>query len=96
VGAFYGRSQIRARASELVARARGGQGGVLLFAGEAGIGKSHAVEDVAAQAQALGAQVATGRCWEVGGAPAYWPWIQVFRELGMAEDPFSGIAAVYD
>jgi len=93
VGAFYGRSQIRARARELVVRACGGQGGVLLFTGEAGIGKSHAAEDVAAHAAALGAQVATGRCWEVGGAPAYWPFIQVFRELGMAEDPFSGIAA---
>lgn len=93
MGAFYGRSQIRARSRELVERARSGQGGVLLFSGEAGIGKSHAAEDVASQAQALGATVATGRCWEVGGAPAYWPWIQVFRELGMAEDPFSGIAA---
>jgi tetratricopeptide (TPR) repeat protein len=23
-----------------------------------------------------------GRCWEEGGAPAFWPWIQVIREAG--------------
>ena len=23
-----------------------------------------------------------GRCWEEGGAPAYWPWIQVVRAAG--------------
>ena len=22
-----------------------------------------------------------GRCWEAGGAPAYWPWVQVLRAL---------------
>ena len=22
-----------------------------------------------------------GRCWETGGAPVYWPWIQILREL---------------
>ena len=26
--------------------------------------------------------VAAGRCWEEGGAPAYWPWIQAVRALG--------------
>ena len=36
-----------------------------------------------------------GRCWEAGGAPAYWPWVQVLRAiLRTAEpgqlDPFIG------
>ena len=26
--------------------------------------------------------MAAGRCWEEGGAPAYWPWIQAVRSLG--------------
>jgi hypothetical protein len=25
--------------------------------------------------------VAWGRCWEAGGAPAYWPWLQAVRSL---------------
>lgn len=90
---FYGRSLIRERANVLVEHACSGVGSVLLFRGEPGIGKSHAAEYVAAQARALGATVAMGRSWEAGGAPAYWPWIQVFRDLGMDEDPFSDVAA---
>ncbi len=27
-----------------------------------------------------------GRAWEAGGAMPYWPWVQIFRELGT--DPF--------
>ena len=26
-----------------------------------------------------GARVLVGRCWEAGGAPAYWPWVQALR-----------------
>ncbi len=28
-----------------------------------------------------GAVVLWGRCWEAGGAPAYWPWLQILRAL---------------
>jgi eukaryotic-like serine/threonine-protein kinase len=27
-------------------------------------------------------RVLRARCWEEGGAPAYWPWIQIVRDLG--------------
>jgi hypothetical protein len=74
-------------------RACAGVGGVVLLTGEPGIGKSRFAEQLAAWALELGAKVAVGRCWEAGGAPAYWPWIEVFRELEMDEDPFSGAAA---
>ena len=30
-------------------------------------------------ATARGARVLVGRCWEAGGAPAYWPWVQSLR-----------------
>lgn len=32
-------------------------------------------------AKARGVLVLWGRCWEAGGAPAYWPWIQSLRAL---------------
>jgi tetratricopeptide (TPR) repeat protein len=57
--------------------------------GEPGIGKSRLAEHLAAMATAEGSTVVWGRCWEAGGAPAYWPWIQIFRGLEMEEDPFA-------
>ena len=34
-----------------------------------------------------GAHVLVGRCWEAGGAPAYWPWVQVLRTYVRDSDP---------
>ena len=31
------------------------------------------------RARDRGARVLVGRCWEAGGAPAYWPWVQSLR-----------------
>lgn len=62
-----------------------GRGRVLLISGEPGIGKSRLADEVARSAP-TGVQMAWGRCWEAGGAPAFWPWIQslrtVVRDLG--------------
>jgi len=62
--------------------ARGGRGRLVLCAGEPGIGKTRLAQELAAQAGAVGVAVAWGRCAEVEGAPAYWPWRQVLRALG--------------
>ena len=40
------------------------------------------MQELAREAGELGWQVVGGRCWEEGGAPAYWPWIQAVRSLG--------------
>jgi DNA-binding SARP family transcriptional activator len=56
-----------------------GRGRLFLLAGEPGIGKSRLAEEVMAHARARGARVLVGRCWEAGGAPAYWPWVQSLR-----------------
>lgn len=64
-----------------LARVRQGHGAVVLLAGEPGIGKTRLAEALAERASAAGALVAWGRCWESGGAPAYWPWIQALRSI---------------
>jgi DNA-binding SARP family transcriptional activator len=78
-GAFVGRDS---ELAELVAGlddAFAGRGRLFLLVGEPGIGKSRLAEELIAHARGRGARVLVGRCWEAGGAPAYWPWVQSLR-----------------
>jgi DNA-binding SARP family transcriptional activator len=78
---FVGRA---AELDELVSGVKdaiAGQARLFLLVGEAGIGKSRLAEEAVACARAAGAQVLWGRCWEAGGAPAYWPWVQSLRTV---------------
>ena len=59
-----------------------GRSRLVLIGGEAGIGKTRLADALASRASARGARVLWGRCWEAGGAPAYWPWMQIVR-LGL-------------
>lgn len=61
-----------------------GRGGLALVTGEAGIGKTTLVAELAAQARRCGARVLNGSCWDGDGVPDYWPWIQVTRNLARA------------
>jgi DNA-binding SARP family transcriptional activator len=56
-----------------------GRGSLFLLAGEPGIGKSRLADEVIRRARERNARVLVGRCWEAGGAPAYWPWVQSLR-----------------
>src|SRR5690348_14996107 len=83
---LFGRTEPLAAAARALDAAAAGRGGAVVVTGEAGIGKSALVKTLAAEAEARGARVAFGRAWEVGGAPAYWPWSQALRELGLDLD----------
>lgn len=78
---LLGRTRELGELSVAIGDARAGSGGVWLVAGEPGIGKSRLCEEVARQAVREGLLVAWGAAWEAGGAPAYWPWLQVLRHI---------------
>ena len=76
---FVGRGHELAELITGLEDAFAGRGRVFLLSGEPGIGKSRLAEELMAHARARGARVLVGRCWEAGGAPAYWPWVQSLR-----------------
>jgi DNA-binding SARP family transcriptional activator len=78
-GVFVGRERELAELVSALESALAGRGQLVLLAGEPGIGKSRLADELMGQARARGAQVLVGRCWEAGGAPAYWPWVQALR-----------------
>jgi hypothetical protein len=59
-----------------------GHGRLFLLSGEPGIGKTRLMQELSREAAERGWRAAAGRCWEEGGAPVYWPWIQAVRALG--------------
>src|SRR4051794_22177787 len=77
--ALLGRERELEQLGPVVDRALAGDGALLLVGGEPGIGKGRLAETLAVRARDRGAQVLVGRCWEAGGAPAYWPWVQALR-----------------
>src|SRR5213592_578155 len=79
---FVGRGREVEELQETLAEVAAGRGAVALVTGEAGIGKTRLLQELSDEAAANDWDVLAGRCWEEGGAPAYWPWIQIVRAAG--------------
>lgn len=75
-----------------VVAAGAGRGGMVLVAGEPGIGKTRLAQEVAELARQRGMCSVWGRCRETGDTPPYWPWTQVLRAV-LAAHPTKGAAA---
>src|SRR5215471_1764238 len=78
---FVGREREQAVLLNAWQRAQAGAATYVLVHGEAGVGKTRLVDEIGGRVRADGAWVLRGRCWDLGGAPAYWPWIQAFGAL---------------
>jgi DNA-binding CsgD family transcriptional regulator/tetratricopeptide (TPR) repeat protein len=67
----------------MLARAEQGRPAVALVAGDAGVGKTRLLAELAAHAESRGVRVLVGGCMEVGdlGLP-YVPFVDAFRDLG--------------
>jgi tetratricopeptide (TPR) repeat protein len=79
--AFVGRHRELDEVAGAFGDALAGRGGLFLLVGGAGIGKTRLADELTRLAEQRGLQPFWGRCWETGGAPAYWPWIQILREV---------------
>jgi len=77
IGRPHERQELQGCVDRLVA----GHGGLVLVAGEPGIGKTALLEEFARVAVAAGVGIAWGRCHESRGAPAFWPWIQALAAI---------------
>ncbi len=85
--AFVGREHELAELDAHLAAAAAGHGGLVLLGGEPGVGKTRLLDELAARAHRRGMTALWGRCWEEGGAPPYWPWVQVLRAELRRENP---------
>jgi DNA-binding winged helix-turn-helix (wHTH) protein/tetratricopeptide (TPR) repeat protein len=82
---FLGREAVMERLADALAESQAGRGSLCLLVGDAGIGKTRCANELAAAARQSGIPVSVGRCTATEGAPAFWPWAQILRDV--SDDP---------
>ncbi|MFE9058052.1 ATP-binding protein [Streptomyces mutabilis] len=90
---LVGREDELARLTGVLERARAGQAGAVLISGDAGVGKTRTLDEVAARAVAAGTTVLTGHCVDLGdvGLP-YLPFTEILGVLA-ADERFAAVLA---
>ena len=83
---LVGRDRERRLLREHLAAVLAGRGGLVLIGGEAGIGKTALAEALGAEAQAHGALVLVGRCYDLSETPPYGPWTELLEQLPALPD----------
>lgn len=91
---LIGRDEELARLAGVLERARAGTAGAVLIAGDAGVGKTRVLDEVAARAAHAGMTVLTGHCVDLGdvGLP-YLPFTEILGVLADDERFAAALAA---
>jgi predicted ATPase len=87
VRGYFGRAREMSRLLACFDDAVAGRGGVVLLAGEPGIGKSHALRQLADAARASSAVVLAGRCVEGVWVPPFRPFAEAITGYGELVSP---------
>ncbi|WP_328483821.1 AAA family ATPase [Streptomyces sp. NBC_00377] len=92
---FVGREEELARLSGVLERARGGEARAVLIAGDAGVGKTRVLDEIAARAARSGTTVLTGHCVDLGdvGLP-YLPFTEILGLLA-ADERFAAVLTAH-
>src|SRR5438093_7467995 len=77
---YVGREAERAELRRLMEQAIAGQGSIVLIRGEPGVGKTRLAQELVLEARKVGMFDATGRCYEMEGAPPYIPYIEMLQQ----------------
>ncbi|HEY2732633.1 MAG TPA: AAA family ATPase, partial [Polyangiales bacterium] len=85
--ALLGREGVMDLLQDNLQQALSGACRCVLVTGGPGLGKTRLIEELLANAQQMGADGWFGRCTEVEGAPAFWPFIQVLRAAQSSRGP---------
>lgn len=84
---YFGRAAEMSRLLASLEKAAAGRGGVVLLAGEPGIGKSHALRQLIEQARRGSAIVLAGRCVEGGWMPPFRPFAEAIAGYAESAGP---------
>jgi DNA-binding CsgD family transcriptional regulator len=85
---FVGRAVELARLDDALRAAAGGEGGAVVVGGEAGVGKTRLVTELASRATAAGFTVLCGGCVDLDGAgPPLAPVVEALRGLARRSGP---------
>jgi DNA-binding SARP family transcriptional activator len=77
---FVGRGAERSDLGRLLDRAAHGTGALVLVGGEPGVGKTRLAEELALSAVRRGMRVFFGHAYEMTGAPAYLPFVEILEQ----------------
>ena len=86
---LVGRDAEVARLHEALAEAWAGHGRIVTVLGEAGIGKSRLLTELAVEAERRGGAVLVGRAYESEQILPFGPWVTALRESGALSQPSS-------
>jgi len=83
---LVGREREQATLHAALAAALAGHGSLVLIGGEAGLGKTTLAEALLTEAQAQGALVLVGRCYDLSETPPYGPWAEALARAPGGDD----------
>ncbi len=83
---FVGRSEELAALLRQLEEAASGRGGLVMLAGEAGVGKTRLARELCEIARQRGAVVLWGACYEGDWQPPYGPWLEALGQCTLSLD----------